>query len=98
MEGFRVSLAEDGEQALALLAEHPADAVVMDLHLRRGDGFRLGEVIRATSKPAPFIVAMTGRSDDLTDSRSANGAFDAFLLKPHPPEQLFSLLRNGCRR
>ena len=45
-EGYEVSLAEDGEQAVQQIQAGPHDLVLLDVMMPKKDGFTLGKEIR----------------------------------------------------
>ncbi|QJE73327.1 response regulator [Aerophototrophica crusticola] len=61
--GYRVSLARDGQEALELLDQDPADAVVTDLRMPRMDGRDLILRLRARDPGLPILV-VTGYQGD----------------------------------
>ncbi len=72
--GFRVTLAQDGLEAMERHRDDPADAVITDLRMPRMDGRALIRELRAQSATLPLVV-MTGflsmdeGQDDLTSDR-----------------------------
>jgi DNA-binding NarL/FixJ family response regulator len=58
-----VGEASDGEQALALVAEHAPDVVLMDLRMPRVDGVQATARIRA-GHPGTQVVVLTTYADD----------------------------------
>ena len=73
-KGFRVTLAQDGQEALERHQADPADLVITDLRMPRMDGRALIRELRAQSATLPLVV-MTGflsmdeGQDDLTSDR-----------------------------
>src|SRR5690606_11239889 len=59
--GHRVSLAEDGQQALDLLSTIEPDAILTDINMPRLDGFGLIEAVRAIDRlrMVPILVLTT---------------------------------------
>lgn len=68
-----VGEAEDGERALAAVAEHDPDLLLLDLGMPRADGL---QVLAALSdRPRPRVVVLTGFTDPATlDQARALGA------------------------
>jgi Response regulator containing CheY-like receiver, AAA-type ATPase, and DNA-binding domains len=70
-KGFRVTLAQDGLEALERHRDDPADLVITDLRMPRMDGRALIRALRAQDASLPLLV-MTGflalepGQDDLT--------------------------------
>ena len=93
--GYRVRVAADGGEALALQSERPADVLVTDLFMPESDGFEAIDRFR-TAFPATKIVAMSG------DARRARREYlsvaaligvDATLKKPFKTGDLLEALR-----
>lgn len=82
--GYEPVLAEDGLAAIACCEQAPPQAVLMDLHMPRMDGFettrRLRERQRAGQLPAFSIIAATAGLATEQECRAAG--LDGRLLKP----------------
>jgi signal transduction histidine kinase/CheY-like chemotaxis protein len=86
----RVVCAEDGEQALALLAVESFDVVLMDLHMPNLDGREATARLRATPGPNRHtpVIALTGSvSTSQVDACLAAG-MTSFVMKPVTPAEL----------
>jgi DNA-binding response OmpR family regulator len=82
MDGYQVHVAHDGAQALALVAEHRPDGVLLDLGLPDVDGLEVARRLRDQEGPQLVIVAVTGRSSE-DDRRDADAAgIDYMMVKP----------------
>lgn len=73
-KGFRVTLAQDGQEAIERYQEDPADAVITDLRMPRMDGRALIRELRAKDSTLPLVVmtgflSMDDGQDDLTADR-----------------------------
>jgi CheY-like chemotaxis protein len=51
--GFDISLADDGDKALALMAATPFDLLLLDIRMPTRDGFDLCQAIRAAAVVSP---------------------------------------------
>ncbi len=82
-EGFEVSVAFDGYQAVAMArAEHP-DLVVLDVGMPAGDGFSVHERLRQIPELDEVpIIYMTGQDPDTIDRRAMAEGARAVLHKP----------------
>ncbi len=91
---YRVRLAENGEQALAMLAEEPADVVLTDLRMPGMDGLTLLRRILAR-QPQPVVILLTayGSIETAVEAVKA-GAYD-FLQKPVNLDRLEVVLRRA---
>lgn len=91
---YRVQLAENGEQAIAMLADEPADIVLTDLRMPGMDGMTLLRRI-LTRQPQPIVILLTayGSIETAVEAVKA-GAYD-FLQKPVDLDRLEVLLRRA---
>ena len=65
-EGFDVLGAASGEEALALLSEHPLDLIILDVGLPGESGFEVCRRVRAISDlPVIFLTAAHALSERL---------------------------------
>jgi two-component system, OmpR family, response regulator MprA len=98
LEGYRVELAEDGEQALKRLdLEPPPDAVILDVLMPGADGLEVCRRLRASGKSVPVLM-LTARAE--VDSRVAglDAGADDYLPKPFALAELLARLRALLRR
>ena len=90
--GHRVTVANDGEEAVRLSAERPFDLILMDVQMPALDGLDATRVIRArereTGRHVP-IVAMTAHAMKGDRERCLEVGMDGYLMKPIRAEQLF---------
>lgn len=95
--GFDVSVAGDGGEMEARLAEGPpVDLIVLDLMLPGRDGLDLTRAIRARS--AIPIVMLTARGDDTDRIVGLEIGADDYLAKPFNPRELMARIRTVLRR
>jgi nitrogen-specific signal transduction histidine kinase/CheY-like chemotaxis protein len=90
--GYRVVLASDGAEALALLASHGAEirAVVTDLMMPRMDGLAFATAALA-ARPGLPIAASSGLFEGQRAALEAVGV-RAFLAKPYAAEPLLAVV------
>ena len=94
LEGFDVSVAYDGEQALALAASLRPDVALLDLGMPRLSGYELARRIRAQDWGARMtLIAQTGWGQDGDRQRTREAGFDHHIVKPVDPDALSELLR-----
>jgi len=75
-----VGAAADGEQALALVAEHQPDAILLDLHMPVLDG--IGATRRLTAEhPGVAIVVLTTYVDDTSVLEALRAGARSYLTK-----------------
>ncbi|MBL8558809.1 MAG: response regulator [Hyphomonadaceae bacterium] len=75
--------AGDGEEALARLAERPANLIISDYNMPNMDGLGLLRAVRANpdTRKAAFIM-LTGRADKELVQRAAQFGANNYLVKP----------------
>ncbi len=86
--GYRVHVAEDGDEALRQLEEHgeQIDAVITDLRMPNMDGLDLISTLRARHPNLP-VIAASGMADGRSEKALQSGA-QTFLAKPFSEEEL----------
>src|SRR6202012_669898 len=97
LEHHDVSLAEDGEQALDLLASQPADAVILDVMMPKLDGLEVCRRLRKAGDRTPAVI-LTARDaiDDRVEGLDVGA--DDYLVKPFALRELQARLRALLRR
>ncbi|PWC71691.1 response regulator [Azospirillum sp. TSH58] len=73
-KGYRVTLAQDGQEGLERYSADPADLVITDLRMPRMDGRALIRELRVRAARLPILVmtgflSMEAGEDDLTSDR-----------------------------
>ncbi|CAN7239298.1 Hpt domain-containing protein [Variovorax sp. LjRoot84] len=94
-EGYRVSLAADGLQALERLQQERPAVVLSDIEMPRMDGFDLARNIRADESLAglPIIMITSRIAEKHRDHARALGV-NHYLGKPYSEEELLRLVRS----
>ncbi len=95
-EGYRVSEAASGEEALALLDREPAELVLVDLMLPGMSGFEVVRSIRRSSDVP--IVIVTARSDSHDVVAGLEAGADDYVRKPFAVKELTARMRALLRR
>lgn len=95
--GFRVTVASDGEQALAVLAAGPVDIVVSDVMMPVLDGRELVRRLRSAETWTPVIL-LTKIDESFERSAALDEGADDYLGKPFDPPELVSRMRAVLRR
>jgi two-component system response regulator MprA len=98
LEGYRVELAEDGEQALRRLDLEPApDAVILDILMPGADGLEVCRTIRAVGNAVPVLM-LTARAEIDSRVEGLDAGADDYLPKPFALAELLARLRALLRR
>ena len=91
--GFNVSQAEDGQEALEWLASNEVDVVITDINMPRLDGFGLIEKLRTTALHADRpILVLTTESSDEKKARARNAGATGWIVKPFNKENLIRVI------
>ncbi len=85
-KGFKCLVASNGEDGLKLAAQHPPDAILLDLHLPGMSGWQVLDTLKGTANLRHIPVHILSASEETTDlyKRGALG----FLSKPVSPDGL----------
>ena len=94
--GYEVETAETAEQALAVLATKPPDAVVLDLVLPDGKGTDVCRELRKWSAAPVIVLSVVG--DEAEKVAALDAGADDYVTKPFGVEELLARLRAALRR
>jgi two-component system phosphate regulon response regulator PhoB len=98
-EGYVVSVAGDGEEALTQVDERLPDVVVLDWMLPKVSGIEVCRRLRASPKTRNLpIVMLTARGEESDRVRGLDTGADDYLVKPFAMTELTARLRAVLRR
>jgi len=95
-ERFRVRHALTGRDGLAMLAEKPADCVILDIGLPDGSGFDFCREIRAASEVP--VLFLTARDSEIDRVLGLEIGGDDYVTKPFSPREVVARVRAILRR
>jgi len=95
-EGYEVTTAADGEQALSVLQRTPVHVVVTDLVMPRMGGLDLLKRVAADYPDVPVIVITAHGSVDTAVAALKSGAFD-YITKPFEQDELKKVIAKAAR-
>jgi two-component system, OmpR family, alkaline phosphatase synthesis response regulator PhoP len=96
-EGYEVSTAADGEQALAWLTARACALVVLDVMLPGVDGFAVCRTLRGRGDSTP-VLFLTARGDPADRVRGLEAGGDDYLAKPFHLQEFLLRVRAILRR
>jgi two-component system response regulator MprA len=97
LEGYTVSEAEDGQEALDELKARTMDAVVLDVLMPDVDGLEVCRRLRAAGDRVPVLM-LTAREAVEDRVAGLDAGADDYLIKPFALEELLARLRALLRR
>ena len=95
--GYDVSLAADGAEALAGIGGAAPDVVVMDVMMPRLDGLETTRALRTAGNKVPILV-LTARDAVGDRVEGLDAGADDYLTKPFALQELLARLRALLRR
>jgi two-component system alkaline phosphatase synthesis response regulator PhoP len=94
--GFRVLIASDGQQALAVYRHERPDLVILDLSLPRLDGLDVCRAIRRESNTP--VIMLTARVEETDRLIGLEIGADDYIVKPFSPREVVARVRTVLRR
>jgi len=98
-EGYEVTVARDGQEALEAIARVHPHLVLLDVMMPRKSGFDVCQMLRADEAHRDLrimLLTAKGRDDDVAKGL-ALGA-DAYVVKPFSPRELLQKVRELMER
>lgn len=89
-EGYEVSGAADGAEALDRIADTPPDLILLDMRMPVMDGWEFARLYRSRPAPHAPIVIVTAALDVAKDAKEIGA--DGFIAKPFQLDELVSLV------
>ena len=98
-EGFRVSTASNGEEALILVDEVSPDVIVLDWMLPNVSGIEVCRRLktRPETRGVPIIM-LSARSEEVDRVRGLETGADDYVIKPYSLVELMARVRTHLRR
>lgn len=97
--GFRVVLAQSGEEALEKLARERVDLILLDHMLPGMDGLEVCQVVRQDNKLKEIpVVMLTAKSEEEDIVTGLARGVDEYLTKPFSPKVLVAKVQANLRR
>ena len=98
-EGFKISTASNGREALKITNEIKPHLVLMDVMMPEMDGIAACKEIRANKKLEHTLVAfLTARGEDFSQIAGFEAGGDDYITKPIKPKVLVSRIKALLKR
>ena len=98
-DGFLVSRARDGEEALLLIREDVPDVIVMDWMMPHLSGIEVCRRLKSNPETRSIpIIILSARSEDEDKVRGLEIGADDYVVKPYSVVELMARVRSQLRR
>ncbi|WP_420010641.1 phosphate regulon transcriptional regulator PhoB [Tateyamaria sp.] len=98
-EGFRVSKAENGEEALILVAEEAPDIIVLDWMMPNLSGIEVCRQLKTKPETRSIpVIMLSARSEEVDKVRGLETGADDYVVKPYSVIELMARVRSQLRR
>ncbi len=89
--GYEVVQARDGEEAVALAAEHLPALAILDVMMPKADGYEVTRRLRDREETSRIpIILLTARAQEADVQRGFDAGADDYIRKPFSPQELRS--------
>ena len=95
-EGFDVSVAEDGQQAVDKFTKEGADLILLDLMIPVISGIEVCRIIRTTSQVP--IIMLTAKDAEIDKVVGLELGADDYVTKPYSSRELIARIKAVLRR
>jgi two-component system, OmpR family, phosphate regulon response regulator PhoB len=98
-EGFKVSRAETGDEALLLVDEETPDIIVLDWMLPGVSGIEVCRRVKSRLETRAIpIIMLSARSEEVDRVRGLETGADDYVIKPYSVVELMARVRSQLRR
>jgi DNA-binding response OmpR family regulator len=93
-EGYAVSVARDGDEALAMIVRDRPDLVLLDVMMPKKSGFEVCQEVRANDATrGTLILMLTAKGRDTDVAKGLGSGADAYMTKPFSTKALVQKVR-----
>ena len=98
-EGFEITTARSGREALVAVAQSLPDLIVSDVRMPGMDGFQLARKLRASTHSALVpIIFLTAKDETEDRIEGFESGVDVYLTKPFEPDELVAVIKSVLAR
>jgi DNA-binding response OmpR family regulator len=89
-EGVKIMMAENGEEALALIKAEKPNLVFLDVMMPKMNGFDVCNAVKHELKmDNVYIVLLTAKGQEYDRQKGADVGADLYLTKPFDPDEIY---------
>jgi len=96
-EGYKVTLASNGEEVMKLIEKDIFDLALVDIRMPRQDGISVLKRIKSISPETVVIVITAYASADTAIKAMKEGAYD-YIMKPFKIEEIKLIIQNALEK
>ena len=96
MEGFGVTIVNNGEEGLKRALQEDFDLLILDLMLPGMDGFNICRELRKVKDMS--IIMVTAKGENVDKIRGLGLGADDYMTKPFHPQELVARVKSHLRR
>ena len=94
-EGYEVSIANDGEEAVAMIRSERPDLVLLDVMMPKKSGFEVCQEIKSDAAlQSVRILMLTAKGRDTEVAKGLALGADAYMTKPFSTKELVERVRS----
>ena len=94
-EGYAVSIANDGEEAVAMIRSEQPDLVLLDVMMPKKSGFEVCQEIKSDPRlESVRILMLTAKGRDTEVAKGLALGADGYMTKPFSTKELVERVRN----
>lgn len=98
-EGYLITVASNGEEAMEMLNKHKIDLILLDVMMPGMDGIEVCSLIRKNKEFNNVIICfLTARNEDYSQIAGFDAGADDYIAKPVKPRILKSRIQALLRR
>lgn len=98
-EGYDVTTAQSGSEALVAIVQKLPDLIVSDIRMPGIDGFELARRLKSNEKSSLIPIVFLSAKDTTEDRiKGFRNGVDAYLTKPFEPDELLAVIASILNR
>lgn len=97
LEGYQVSVARDGQDAVVRAREQEVDLILLDLMLPKKGGIEVCRELRRAGMRTPIIM-LTAKAHEAEKVMGLDSGADDYVTKPFSPAELRARIKSLLRR
>ncbi|MBV7379446.1 phosphate regulon transcriptional regulator PhoB [Maritimibacter dapengensis] len=98
-EGYDVSMAENGDDAMVLVDEIGPDLILLDWMLPGVSGIEICRRVKSKRETSDIpVIMLSARSDEMDRVRGLETGADDYMIKPFSVQELMARIRTQLRR